>query len=104
MRSLIFGTLLMLSAMVCFVRPQSAASDDRCGEVVTVQTHDRSTTRNAFVSPPRAGTQGGPFTLRMRTQGAVWLVGTSRGSISALNAAARLSGPSAPDGIVLTSA
>ena len=179
MRSLIFGTLLLLSAMVCFVRPQSAASDDRCGEVVTVQTHDRSTTRYAFVSPPRAGTQGGPFTLallpggsghvdldekgcpralkgnslvrsipifgamgfgtalvdapseyhgedglggfriatqhaqdlgkviadlRMRTQGAVWLVGTSRGSISALNAAARLSGPSAPDGIVLTSA
>ena len=42
--------------------------------------------------------------LRARTQGAVWLVGTSRGSISAANAAARLSGPSAPDGVVLTSA
>lgn len=34
----------------------------------------------------------------------VWLVGTSRGSISAVNAAARLSGPAAPDGVVLTSA
>lgn len=42
--------------------------------------------------------------LRARTQGAVWIVGTSRGSISAANAAARLSGPSAPDGVILTSA
>ena len=42
--------------------------------------------------------------LRTRTQGIVWVVGTSRGSISAANAATRLSGPSAPDGIVLTSA
>lgn len=36
--------------------------------------------------------------------GAVWLVGTSRGSISAANAAARLAGPAAADGVVLTSA
>lgn len=42
--------------------------------------------------------------VRARTQASVWLVGTSRGSISAVNAAARLSGPSAPDGLVLTSA
>lgn len=36
---------------------------------------------------------------------AVWLIGTSRGSISAVNAAARLGGgPAAPDGVVLTSA
>jgi pimeloyl-ACP methyl ester carboxylesterase len=42
--------------------------------------------------------------LRARTKANVWLVGTSRGSISAVNAAARLSGPFAPDGIVLTSA
>ena len=42
--------------------------------------------------------------LRARTQGAVWVVGTSRGSISAVNAASRLSGSSAPDGVVLTSA
>lgn len=42
--------------------------------------------------------------VRARTMGQVWLVGTSRGSISAVNAAARLSGPPAPDGVVLTSA
>jgi len=42
--------------------------------------------------------------LRTRTRGIVWVVGTSRGSISAANAASRLSGPSAPDGVVLTSA
>lgn len=42
--------------------------------------------------------------VRARTKGAIWLAGTSRGSISAVNAASRLSGPSAPDGVVLTSA
>ena len=34
----------------------------------------------------------------------MWLVGSSRGAISAVNAAARLSGPAAPDGLVLASA
>ncbi len=33
----------------------------------------------------------------------VWMVGTSRGTISVANAASRLSGGAAPDGIVLTS-
>jgi hypothetical protein len=42
--------------------------------------------------------------LRARTKGAVWLVGTSRGSLSAANAAARLTGPAAADGVVMTSA
>ena len=42
--------------------------------------------------------------VRARTRGAVWVVGTSRGSISAANAAARLSGSAAPDGMVVTSA
>ena len=41
--------------------------------------------------------------VREKTQGAVWLVGTSRGAISAANAASRLTGPAAPDGLVLTS-
>lgn len=41
--------------------------------------------------------------LRTRTGLPVWLVGTSRGTISAVNAAARLTGPAAPDGLVLTS-
>ncbi len=42
--------------------------------------------------------------LRRRAIGSVWLVGHSRGTISAANAAARLSGPAAPDGVVLMSA
>lgn len=42
--------------------------------------------------------------VRARTGAtAVWLVGHSRGSLSAANAAARLRGPSAPDGVVLVS-
>ena len=41
--------------------------------------------------------------LRERTKLPVWLVGTSRGTISAVNAASRLTGPAAPDGLVLTS-
>lgn len=42
--------------------------------------------------------------VRARTRGAVWVLGTSRGAISAVNAASRLSGEAAPDGLVLTSA
>jgi pimeloyl-ACP methyl ester carboxylesterase len=41
--------------------------------------------------------------VRARTGLPVWLVGTSRGAISAANAASRLTGPAAPDGLVLTS-
>lgn len=41
--------------------------------------------------------------LRKRVPGPVWLVGTSRGAISAANAAGRLKPPAAPDGLVLTS-
>jgi hypothetical protein len=42
--------------------------------------------------------------MRKRTSLPVWVVGNSRGTISAANAAARLTGPTAPDGVVLTSA
>jgi pimeloyl-ACP methyl ester carboxylesterase len=43
--------------------------------------------------------------VRIRTGAtAVWVVGHSRGTLSAANAAARLSGSSAPDGVVLASA
>ena len=42
--------------------------------------------------------------MRERTKLPVWLIGTSRGAISAANAASRLNGPAAPDGLVLTSA
>jgi hypothetical protein len=41
--------------------------------------------------------------VRERTKLPVWLVGTSRGAISAANAASRLTGAAAPDGLVLTS-
>jgi pimeloyl-ACP methyl ester carboxylesterase len=42
--------------------------------------------------------------VRARTNGPVWIVGHSRGSLSAANAAARLAGPAAPDGVILMSA
>lgn len=41
--------------------------------------------------------------VRNRTGLPVWLIGTSRGAISAANAASRQSGAAAPDGLVLTS-
>jgi hypothetical protein len=41
--------------------------------------------------------------LRQRTKLPVWIIGTSRGTISAVNAASRLAGEQAPDGLVLTS-
>jgi hypothetical protein len=41
--------------------------------------------------------------LRSRVGGPVWLAGTSRGTISAANAAARLEGAEAADGLVMTS-
>lgn len=41
--------------------------------------------------------------LRARFKGAVWVVGHSRGTISAVNAAARLAGAGAPDGLILLS-
>lgn len=41
--------------------------------------------------------------LRARLKVPVWLAGTSRGAISAANAASRLSGAAAPDGVVITS-
>jgi hypothetical protein len=41
--------------------------------------------------------------VRARAEGSVWLVGTSRGTLSAVNAATQLTGAAAPDGLVLTS-
>ena len=41
--------------------------------------------------------------VRAKTGLPVWLAGTSRGTISAVNAASRLSGAAAPDGVILTS-
>ncbi len=42
--------------------------------------------------------------LRQRGNGPVWVIGTSRGTISAANVAARASGDGLPDGLVLSSA
>jgi len=42
--------------------------------------------------------------LRKRVPGPVWVIGTSRGAISAANAAGRLPAGAGPDGVVLTSA
>ena len=56
------------------------------------------------ISPLHAGDLGKIIAdTRQRTKLPVWLVGTSRGSISAVNAASRLTGDQAPDGLVLTS-
>lgn len=41
--------------------------------------------------------------IRMRTGLPVWLIGASRGTISAANTASRLTGAAAPDGLILTS-
>lgn len=177
--SLAVGLQLLLPAAAALAQAAPAPGDGRCGEVISIQTRDSSTTRYAFVPPPRPERQGGPITLallpggsghvnlddkgcpralkgnslvrsiplfnaagfgtalvdapsdfqgedglggfrtspqhaedlgkviadlRARTRGIVWIVGTSRGSISAANAASRLSGPASPDGVVLTSA
>jgi len=56
------------------------------------------------VEPRHAQDLGGVIAdVRARTRGAVWVLGTSRGAISAVNAASRLVGDAAPDGIVLSS-
>jgi hypothetical protein len=178
MRPWIVAVLLLLSPATIPAQ-SNAPAPGGCGDVVTIETHDRTTTRYALASPASEPAQGGRTALvlllgggghldlddrgcaralmgnslvrslphfhgagfatalvdapsdhhgadglggfriraehaedlgkviadvRVRTGGPVWLVGTSRGSISAVNAAARLSGPSAPDGVVLTSA
>ena len=178
--SSVFAALVLAFATAaCLVQSNAAAPGDGCGEVVTIETHDRTTTRYALAYPQGAPAQsvrialvllvggGGHLDLdakgcpraltgnslvrslphfhgagfvtalvdapsdhpgenglagfrtatqhaddigkviadvRARTNAPVWLAGTSRGTISAVNAAARLSGPSAPEGVVLTSA
>jgi len=159
---------------------QTAASAPAgCGQLVSIETHDRTTTKYSLAGPAAASTSGAPITLllliggsgmialddqacqhalsrnslvrmrpalhavgiatalvdvpsdisgtdglaglrvtsehaddlgkiisdlRQRTKGTVWVVGHSRGSLSAANAAVRLSGLAAPDGVVLMSA
>ena len=176
-RALALLLLVAVAAAPFVIRPDNAAATD-CGEVVTIPTHDRTTTRYALARPTAAITgepiavmllpgggghldldaRGCPRALqgnslvrsiphlrdlgfatalvdspsdhvgddglagfrsssqhtedlgkviadvRTRANGLVWVIGTSRGTISAANAASRLSGASAPDGVVLTSA
>lgn len=165
--------LLLIGTPVALAQPGQSV---RCGEVITVDTHDGSTTRYSLAPPTTApnaavalvllvGGNGylnlddagcarslrgnslvrsiayfraaGFFTvlvdapsthhgvdglegfrthaqhaedigkiiadIQARTKAAAWLAGTSRGAISAVNAASRLTGPAAPDGVVLTS-
>jgi len=176
--SSILGTFLLLSVTAALAQSNAAAATG-CGELVTIETHDATTTRYTLAVPqpvppqsaraalvllvgggghldldaqgcPRAltgnslvrllphfhgagfatalvdapsdhagedGLAGFRITVkhaedlgkviadaRVRTNAPVWLAGSSRGAISAVNAAARLSGPSAPDGLVLTCA
>lgn len=58
-----------------------------------------------FRSEPAHAEDIGRVVQWLRAHGAreVWLLGTSRGSISAVNAGARLSGEAAPDGLVISS-
>lgn len=174
------AVVLLVAAASTPVLAQPAGSDKgQCGEVVQIETHDKTTTRYALALPsasapggerialvlfagggghldlddqgcPRAlrGNslvrslplfQGAGFVtalvdapsdhhgedglagfrsapahaedlakiiadVRKRTQSRVWVVGTSRGAISAANAASRITGDSAPEGVVLTSA
>jgi hypothetical protein len=171
----------LLAGAICLAPSGNASADDTCGEIVSLETHGRSTTSYSLAVPPAAAAsqvkatpavlvllpgssgsvaldsngcatrlrgnwlvrsrdlfrQAGLGTalvdapsdhrgedglrgfrlaerhaedvgkviadLRTRTGAPVWLVGTSRGSISAANAASRLTGPGAPDGIILAS-
>lgn len=174
MQPTIFAALLLITASAA----SHAQTDNACGELVTIETHDRTTTRYALAHPPSIPALEGHVALvllagggghldlddkgcpralkgnslirllpdfhaegfitalvdapsdypgedglagfrieaqhaddlgkiiadvRKRTNASVWLAGTSRGSISAANAAARLNGPAAPDGLLLTS-
>ncbi len=177
--SLCAALLLAAPAGSSFAQPTAAPAARACGEMVTIATHDRSTTRYAVTQKEGVPTHGAPIALvllvggggdlalddqgcphaltrnslirmqpfwresgfvtvlvdapsdlrgedglagfrmtrqhaedlgkviadvRARMSGPVWLVGHSRGTISAANAAARLTGPAAPDGLVLLSA
>jgi pimeloyl-ACP methyl ester carboxylesterase len=184
MRFLIVALLLLIAAPSVSRAQPAAALAAICGDVRTIETHNRSATRYASAPPRDARKQGAPdqdapialillvggggnldldaqgcprsltrntlvrmlpalqragfitalvdapsdfpgddglagfritpehaddlgkaiADLRASTKAAVWVVGHSRGTISAANAAARLAAPSAPDGVVLLSA
>jgi len=176
-RCLIVVLLSLTSARaVSIAQPSAAPPANSCGEVVSIETHDRTTTRyalaqgapaqearialvllvggggninlddkgcprslsrnvlmrmrplfhgagfvTALVDAPSDSSDGDGLAefritpqhadylgkvildVRTRTNGAVWLLGHSRGTISTAHAGAWLSGPAAPDGLVLMS-
>lgn len=179
MSRLIALCLLLLGSSASFAQPSANALPARCAQVITVDTHDGSTTRYSLAQPPQTSSHDRPIALvllvggngyvnldnagcpralrgnslvrsipyfraagfftalvdapsthqgvdglegfriheqhaedlgkviadvQARTKATVWLAGTSRGAISAMNAASRLSGVTAPVGVVLTSA
>lgn len=178
MRGFIGATALLCAIGLSSIAPaQSTASDNGCGEVVTIESHRGTKTRYALARPkPASGARvalillaGGSghvnlgdrgcaqalrgnslvrsiaqfhdlgfitalvdapsdhhgedglagfrgtiehaqdlsrvlADLRARTGAQIWVVGTSRGAISAVNVAAHLVGPTGPDGLVITSA
>lgn len=123
-RGALLTACLMTLAAAGFAQTKHAGD---CGELVTIPTHDKTTMRYALSRPASAQGEsiavvllpggGGPHSskhaedlgrviedVRARTRGPVWVIGTSRGTISAANVASRPPGPTAPDGVVLTSA
>lgn len=76
-----------------FVGVIDAPSDHRNGLHMFRNSSDHAEDIAAVVADMRKRAPGIP----------VWLVGTSKGTLSAVNAAAHLEGPKAADGIVLTS-
>jgi hypothetical protein len=167
----------LLALISMSVQAGQASAQNACGELVTIQTHGKSTTAVSIGMPPASAPKDGRMALvllpggpgymaldakgcprklegnslvrsrdlfhaagfvtalvdapsdhrgedglggfrlsaqhaddigkviaevRARTKLPVWLIGTSRGAISAANAASRLTGPAAPDGLVLT--
>lgn len=172
-------SLVGMAVGLSMAQPYATQPDGRCGELITVETHDRTTTRYSLAPPGVGRAESAPITLmlliggggninldakgcprslsrnvlmrmmpifhaagfstavvdapsdssdgdglaafrttpqhaedlgkviadvRARTNGAVWLVGHSRGTISAANAAARPTGAGAADGVILLSA
>jgi hypothetical protein len=178
MRSSLRWAQTLLALAICLGSSGSVSADDACGEVVSLDSHGRSTTSYSLAMPPASATQERLATLvllpgssgyvaldgngcatrlagnwlvrsrelfhkagfatalvdapsdhrgrdglrgfrlaaphaedigqvvadlRKRAGTPVWLIGTSRGTISAANAASRLTGPAAPDGLILAS-
>jgi hypothetical protein len=75
--------------------PSDHTGEDGLAGFRIAEAHAQDVGRVITDARTRANAKGG--------KGPVWLVGTSRGSISAANAASRLAGAAAPDGLVLSS-